>query len=287
MLTSIANNRMKVSVSDLGAELTSIQSSGGLEYLWQPDPNYWKRQSPHLFPIVGTLPDNRYQFDGKEYELEVHGFVKDCRFQLLNQSPGKLNYLLTENERTLAQYPFRFNLEISYQLSENVLGIGYQVTNTDSKSMWFSLGAHPGFNCPLKPGETMDDYYLEFELREQVKRHLLENNLLTGEEEVFLNDENVIPLSAELFQRRAIVLKNLKSNWVTLKNRKNPHQIKVDFSGFPYLGIWSPPGPFVCIEPWYGVSSPKGAAVDLRKKEGMLHLEPGERFDCEYRVAIG
>lgn len=286
MLSSITSKRMKVSVNDLGAELTSIQRSDGQEYLWQPDPNYWKRQSPHLFPIVGTLPEDRYGFDGKVYELEVHGFVKDRRFQLIKQSPEKLSYLLTEDERTLAQYPFQFNLEITYQLSENILGIGYKVTNTDSKSMWFSLGAHPGFRCPLEPGETMEDYYLEFERDEQLERYFLENNLLTGEREIFLNDEKVVSLSYELFQRHAIVLKKLKSNSVTLKNRKNRRRVTVESPGYPYLGIWSPPGPFVCIEPWYVVSSLKGAVTELREKEGILCLEPGEKFDCEYRIII-
>lgn len=284
MFSVITNKWMKIVVNGLGAELTSIQSSDGLEYLWQPDPDYWKRQSPHLFPIVGSLPGNHYRFDGQEYELETHGFVKDCQFELVKSSSERLDYRLTENERTLVKYPFQFDFEVSYVLYTNTLQILYSVTNTDSKRMWFSLGAHPGFCCPMEPGDTLKDYYLEFDRNERAKRYLLENNLRTGEQEIFLDNEKIVPLSYELFQRGAIVLKDLKSKSVTLRNRKNQRQITVKFADFPYLGIWSAPGPFVCIEPWYGVSSRNSSNIEFRGKEGILDLNPGERFTCYYQI---
>ncbi len=62
MISNIDNEFLQVSVKSTGAELTSIKSvKDGFQYLWQPNPQYWKRQSPVLFPIVGLL----------EKELEI------------------------------------------------------------------------------------------------------------------------------------------------------------------------------------------------------------------------
>ncbi len=80
----------------------------------------------------------------------------------------------------------------------------------------------------------------------------------------------------------------MKSNKITLKNKKNTKQITVGFDNFPYLGIWSMEGgaPFVCIEPWYGVTSRKGSKVQLDKKEGILSLPSGKMFECSYTITI-
>ena len=42
----------------------------------------------------------------------------------------------------------------------------YQVKNTDSRTICYSIGAHPGFNIPLEEGESFEDYQLEFEQTE-------------------------------------------------------------------------------------------------------------------------
>lgn len=57
-METIKNDKLKVEVSEHGAELQSIKDNGGEEYLWQGDPAYWGRRSPILFPIVGTVCDN-------------------------------------------------------------------------------------------------------------------------------------------------------------------------------------------------------------------------------------
>ena len=36
--------------------------------------------------------------------------------------------------------------------------------------MPYCLGAHPGFLCPLNPGERFEDYRLEFEYEETLQK---------------------------------------------------------------------------------------------------------------------
>ena len=44
MLHTIQNAAMAVTVDSLGAQLMSITAAGGMEYMWNGDPAYWKGQ---------------------------------------------------------------------------------------------------------------------------------------------------------------------------------------------------------------------------------------------------
>ena len=53
MLYTISNETLCVQISDLGAQLWSIRTADGAEYLWQGDPRYWPDRTLNLFPQVG------------------------------------------------------------------------------------------------------------------------------------------------------------------------------------------------------------------------------------------
>jgi galactose mutarotase-like enzyme len=287
LIKTITNSILKISVNSRGAELISLKSAAdNFEYLWQPDPRFWKRQSPVLFPIVGALPDDRYYIGDCVYELGLHGFTKDSELYLVKETPTTLVYKLTSTNETLKKYPYHFELETCYELAGNELIVRNRVINIDEQTIWFSIGAHPGFRCPFQTEETMEDYQLVFEREEYIHRLFMEDSMLTGQSELFLNNEKCVNLSESLFGRKAIVLKGLKSNYVTLKSCKNDRQITLKFAGFPCLVIWSAPGPFICIEPWHGICSNKGEVSDLRNKEGIIALRSGQIFESEYKILI-
>src|SRR3954467_14571353 len=111
---TIENEMLKVMVSPKGAELNSIfNKTSRLEYLWSGDPKYWAKQSPVLFPIVGTLKNNEYVFGNKRYQLGRHGFAREKIFSVVRQSPLSVSFELQEDESTLAVFPFKFSLIIT------------------------------------------------------------------------------------------------------------------------------------------------------------------------------
>ena len=65
-MKTISNEQLTIQVSPHGAELCSIFANGK-EYLWQADPAFWKRHSPVLFPIVGSVWENQYRNEGIAY----------------------------------------------------------------------------------------------------------------------------------------------------------------------------------------------------------------------------
>jgi galactose mutarotase-like enzyme len=289
MRYTISNDLIKLEVDSLGAEPMSLQPvHDPVEFLWQGDARYWGRRAPTLFPIVGALKNNRYTLNGREYEMEQHGFARDSEFQITEAAEDSLTFRLQENPQTLKKFPFSFDLYTTYALQENSVLIGHRVVNTGHETMWFSIGGHPGFHCPLVQGETMEDYALVFERAERLDRRILKNSLLTGGRESFLVNEKTVRLSEGLFKRGAVILDNFKSGWVSLVSQTHHRKVTVTIDGYPYLGLWSPAkgAPFVCIEPWHGVASPQDSDGDLTKKPGIVSLEAGKKFHCKYSIII-
>jgi galactose mutarotase-like enzyme len=285
----LENNDLKVTINSKGAELTSIKGKRSQrEYLWQGDPQVWGRHAPVLFPIVGKLRNNQYQYNEKIYTLSQHGFARDKAFKCIEHSSTFIHFQLDADPDSLKVFPFEFELHICYTLSRQDVEVRYKVINIDTKDMYFSIGAHPGFNIPFLPGEKFEDYYLEFSHKENLERLLLDNGLFNGKKELVIENHHILPFTEELFNKDALVFENIKSHFVTIKNTKNPFQISVFMEGFPYLGVWTkmPDKKFVCIEPWYGLADYTKSIGFLEDKKGIIKLSPAERFQCQFEIGI-
>jgi len=248
----------------------------------------WPRHAPVLFPIVGKLRNNRYTLSGQTYELTQHGFARDCQFEVESHKSDIASFLLTDSDRTRTHYPFTFELRVVYRVLHTSLIVHYEVRNRGAQTLWFSIGAHPAFNCPLLPNERRYDYLPEFSKTETIGRFPLVDGLLATEMEPLLRNERILQLSPSLFDRDALVLKQPASDSLALKSVSSGRGVRVEFSGWPYLGIWSKPGivPFVCIEPWFGLADNIESTGELTKKEGVISLLPGAHFTCEHRITV-
>jgi galactose mutarotase-like enzyme len=288
-LVTIRTEDITVKINPQGAELTSlIKNNDGQEYMWSADPAFWSKRSPVLFPVVGTLKENCYYYKGERYELGRHGFARDRRFETEDKSENEVVFLLKSDEESLTVYPFHFSFRIRYRVEEESLQVSYEVLNTGSEEMYFSVGGHPAFRVPVKEGEEYSDYYLEFEKAETVGRWPISAEGLIEEFTMpLLDNSNELPLAKELFARDAIVLKDLQSQSVKLLSRKTAAGLDFSFKGFPYLGIWAAKGAdFVCIEPWCGIADTVNADQQLPHKEGINSLFPGETFKRSWSVSV-
>ena len=147
-MKTLKNTALTLNISLHGAELTSIRDSFGREFLWQADPAFWKRHSPVLFPIVGSLWDKHFRVNGREYEMGQHGFARDMDFRLVSEREDEMWFELKSSPETLAKYPYEFTLRIGYRLEANKIHVMWEVSGDDSQIMWFQIGAHPAFYLP-------------------------------------------------------------------------------------------------------------------------------------------
>ena len=285
----LENDALRICIDNKGAELMNIFGKAkGIEYLWSGDSKFWGRKAPILFPIVGMLRDNTCTISGENYSMTQHGFARDSYFDIYKENESSIEYEIKSNNETLKKFPYSFTLRVGYVLEENQIIVSYRVMNDGKVDMFFSIGAHPGFNCPLLKGETLEDYYLEFEKEESIDRYILHNGIVQNNKVEFLKGEKLVHLTKDIFKDDAIILKDTRSNSISLKNHKNSREVTIDYTGFPYLGIWSPTSgaPFVCIEPWYGIADFEDKNESFEQKVGINKLSPGKDFQCEFKIII-
>ena len=163
MNVEIFSSKLSIQMKAAGAEVISVKNSDNLEYMWQGDASIWSRHAPVLFPIVGKLKDDSYIYKGQKYALSQHGFARDMAFKLMQHTANTCTFELSSSSETKTNYPFDFIFQIQYSLQNNVLETKYTVRNSGAEIIYYSLGAHPGFRCPLLENESFEDYYLEFE----------------------------------------------------------------------------------------------------------------------------
>lgn len=291
-MQTIKNSFLTVSVNPHGAELCSIRNNEtGWEYLWQADPTYWKRHSPVLFPIVGSLWNGELRQDGRTYQMSQHGFARDRDFELIKQSEDELRYRLVDDQETLAKYPFHFELEIGYRLVNNIVQVMWQVRNPSEKMMHFQIGAHPAFN--YRPYDIDADVQAYFDLKPAKDSLQLtvigEKGCIRPERVAFETPGGEIDINTKTFNGDALVFENSQVNEVTLTDALQMPYVRLAFDA-PALGLWSPAkncyAPFVCIEPWYGRCDRMNYEGDYQDKDWMQHLEGKKTFNAEYAISL-
>ena len=281
MIVTLSNTNISASINSLGAELISL-SKNDFNYIWKVDEQFWNKTSPVLFPIVGSLKNNEYKINNKAYSLTRHGFARDLEFELIEQKEASTLFCLKSNELTLKNYPFNFELFINYELKANELVISYKVINNSETKMPFNIGAHPAFKLLF----NTDEYSLEFNALESFKTHELNNGLLSGLTKKLESSQDTLILSESLFEKDALVFKNLKSNTIKLMHLKMDY-LKISFYNFPHLGIWKKlNAPFLCIEPWTGYADYINSTGKIFDKESIQALEPDCFFECEIKIEV-
>lgn len=290
MKYSVENDFLRISVQEVGAELCQIQSAvTGKEFMWNADPVVWGSYAPVLFPAIGAIKNGFVRYNGGEYKVPRHGFIRNnANVKLIGQTTNSLTFGLKFSEETLAIYPFKFEFQITYKLDGNRIIVRHQVKNHDKEKMLFSLGGHPAFKCPLNEDEVYEDYYLEFEKVENDSTWLLEKDGLVGKNTTpVLENTNILHLNPHLFDNDALIFKHLKSRKVSLRSNKSLQVVTVHYEDFPYLGIWAKPNAhFVCIEPWLGIADNADSDQNFETKEGIIELAGDEEFEAEFLIEI-
>ena len=283
----------QILTSKFGAELISFKLDGE-ERIHQGencvDSNgkiYWKRHWPIIFPTVGKCKKNQTIMNGKTYEISQHGFARDMEFEPITKLDNFHSYVLRSTPKLLEKYPYHFSLYVTYRLDENKITTIYKVINEGSTDMPFGIGGHPAFKINLKDLQE-GNYYLEFEEEEEKIHFLYLVDGLIGTEYAknIIQNKKVIPLDANSFRNDAIIMKGLTSHIITLKNKRTGRKVlSVDFTGFPYLGVWSKPNaPFICIEPWKTTADTIHSTGVFRQKEDIILLPSKQEYECKFTV---
>ena len=292
MQYELSNEKLTVRFETKGAEMISLRDNkSGQEYLWCGDQKYWGRHSPILFPFVGRVRDNKYRYENREYDMTQHGFARDMEFACMLESREEIWFGVEATPETKAKYPFDFRLEIGYRLEQETVKVMWKVINQEKeKEMYFSIGGHPGFFCPLKEGEKQSDYSIWMDAEDEVlfSKADLETGLMFNDKHQLKLSEGRHLLTERFFEEGAYIIEDDQVHKISLVDPANQPYITVSFHT-PIVGIWSPEkldAPFVCIEPWYGRCDRETFEGRLEDREWGNKLVPGAVFEKSYEIKV-
>ncbi|MGD8514203.1 MAG: aldose 1-epimerase family protein [Granulosicoccaceae bacterium] len=283
----LQSDQLVVTISPHGAEMHSLRSHAGDEYLWQAEPAIWGRHAPHLFPIVGRLNNDTLYHLGRAYPMAQHGFARDLPFTLDEATTRHCQLSLRSNAMTREKYPFEFVLAVEYSLLDQELTIRYTVHNLDEAPLPCSVGAHPAFNWPQPGNPDRQACRIVFEHEEFAPVARLAGGLIVDSHAANPLQGKILKLEDALFEDDAIIFTRHNSRRVRLE-APGSKPVTVTFADFPHLGIWSIPGAgFVCIEPWQGHADPAGYTGEFMDKPGVVHIAPGQTRSWQIAIRIG
>lgn len=277
----LKNDHLSISVQPTGAQLCSLYSMvTETEYLWQPGYETWSHSSMLLFPNPGRIAHGRTVIGGKVFPAMMHGFANDLPFELVEQCENKLVLELKDSDYTHKFYPYGFRLQVEFCLESDTLIQNFRIFNDDNEPMYYCLGAHPGFYCPLVLGERAEDYTLTFDRPQNMKQEVLEENtrLLTGNQRMYLNGETQIRLHDHFFDNGPMLFDGMDAGTVTLRSAASGRFVEMGVVGFPNLCLWGVPTrmSLIAIEPWIGTSDRVDTDHVWEKKPGIQTVAPGK-----------
>ena len=275
---TISNDKLRFSVSELGAEPKSL-TSGDREWLVQHQNDDGTGFSPILFPIIGPLKNSEHIVEGKIYPMPMHGFAKTSVFAVKEQTESSITLVFSSNDENMKFYPYPFRVAITYTLEDNCLITEYTVKNEGEKQMPYAIGSHIGFCL----NTDKEDYTLVFD-------HDLENQkdvALYNACDAFSFEGDKLNLKDLFFKTGCICVGNHKSESWHFVNNVDKSVISYASKDFPYLTLWSiPERPFICLESWSFRSCHFCDEQSIAEFPEVCTLEKGEEKTFRYTLTF-
>lgn len=273
----IENEKLKVVINKLGAEIISVEKNG-YNYIRENNQEFWNRYSPVLFPIVGKLYNDEFCFKGEKFSMTQHGFARDMYFEVVKREKDNVCLKICNTKETLEKYPFEFEFYISYSLDDVELSIEYKVINKSEGSMYYSVGAHPGFRIEKTSQYCISSYSggVEYDFRDSF---ITSSKSIDAFQKVF---------NYELFENDAIIVE-LDDNIIKIDKDNYPY-LEFKMNNLPLVGIWAPYNKdvdFVCIEPWSGIADFKDVSDrEIANKKFINKLNKNEENNHSYTIGF-
>ena len=289
----LENEYLKIVVAEHGAELSGmINKRTGKEMIWQADPKFWARHAPVLFPFVGNVNEGVYRYKGASYPMTAHGFARDMDFDFREKTDNSISFSLKSSPKTKENYPFDFELVITHTLDKNKVRVQWEVINpSESEPLYYSIGGHPAFTCPLNEGESRNGYKVKFNRNELSYVLILQDTREVDFENPskLTLEDGYLTITEHLFDKDALIFDDCQVESASLCTPDGEPYITLNCKGFTSFGLWSNPSSeacYVCLEPWLGRCDNKGFKGDLPNKYGVQMLSPAFSQIHEYEIIV-
>lgn len=282
----IGNEHLSVEVSALGAEMQSLTTRDGRDWLWNGDEAFWTGRSPILFPIVGKAPDDHVSIGGVRYPMGQHGFARRSEFALTQSGSDFCRFELASSAQSRASYPFEFLLSVEHRLVGRAVEVTAEVSNKDSKPMPYGIGFHPAFVWPLPGCEGLDHMiWLDNGASPPLAR--LVDGLVDPQPMPSPFVDGALLLERDDFTGDTMIF--LEGAGSGLIYGAGDAAVQLRWENLPNLAFWSKQAdaPFLCLEPWHGTAAAVGRGDGIEARPSTVMLGAGETGRYRFVAEVG
>ena len=284
---------VRIVVSRLGAELISLarkrDDGEWMGYLHRdnditPATQGWGNHATVMGYFLHRLKDGRSLYRGREIAGGTHSFLrgKEWRFDGSETGNGTLSYEMRVGDFTPTEYPLAVSLKLSYQLEGENIRVLFQFKNHEPElSAHLGFGLHPGFaatgSAPLFFSMPAGIY----------RRHFSPTNYLSAETQVSYFAGGQMPFERDKLPGSVILeLVDVPERIFCFRDLPSGRTMELDLSSVPYVTLWSDGGPFLCVEPCWGLTDHEEQRA-FENKEGIHVLAAGGELRKSFTMKPG
>jgi galactose mutarotase-like enzyme len=286
-------NGLRIVVSRLGAELISLarvnEAGEWTGFLYRDNdlsapPQGWTNHATVMGYYLHRLKDGHSLYRGREIKGGNHGFLRSKTWRFvgtsLQGSGASLQYSITPKDFSADKYPLKVSVNLTYKIDANKVGVLFEFRNEETElDAHVSFGLHPGFAAT-----SFETFRLQMP-RGLYRRHFSPGNYLSGETRDIEFAGGEMPFAKNELPGSVILeLLDVPRPRFSYVDPPSGRWVILDLTSVPYLTLWSDGGPFLCIEPCWGLTDHHQQRA-FENKEGIQIIAPGELLRASFSMA--
>jgi len=282
---------IRLVVARLGAELVSLarrDANGSWVGFLHRDNDLsaptkgWANHATVMGYFLHRLKDGRSLYRGRPIAGGTHSFLRTKNWQLARGSgEGRLTYQIRREDFTEVEYPLNVSLDLTYALEGEDVRVTFDFENHEPELIaHLGFGLHPGFAAAS---------FTSFELEMPpglYRRHFSPGNYLTAETREIEFKGGPMPFAREELPGSYILeLVDVPAPTFKFHDREAGRVVELNLGNAPYVTLWSDGGPFVCVEPCWGLTDHHEQRA-FEDKEGLQTIAPGGRLSASFTITL-
>jgi galactose mutarotase-like enzyme len=286
-------NGLRIIVSRLGAELISLarinEAGSWTGFLYRDNdlstpPQGWANHATVMGYYLHRLKNGRSFYRGCEIKGGNHGFLRSKTWHFTGFSDegsgASLRYRITPEDFSPVEYPLKVALNLTYKIESNTVSVLFEFQNDEPElTAHVAFGLHPGFAAT-----SFESFHLQMP-KGLYRRYFSPGNYLSGETRDIEFQGGEMPFSKnELPGSIILELVDVRRRNFSYVDPPSGRWVTLDLAGVPYMTLWSDGGPFLCIEPCWGLTDHHDQRA-FEDKQGIQTISPGGELRASFSMA--
>lgn len=284
-------NGLRLIVARLGAELISLarrnKAGEWIGFLYRDNDvtkpvQGWANHATVMGYFLHRLKDGRSLYRGQPIEGGTHSFLRTKKWHLAEHEidHSSLAYRITPKDFSAAEYPLKVSLDLTYKIDHDIVSISFRFKNDEPKlTAHVGFGLHPGFAAT-----SFESFRLEMPPG-KYRRHFSPDNYLSGETEEIDFAGGEMPFERNKLPGSYILeFVDVPDRKVAYVDPPSGRKLIVELAGVPYFTLWSDGGPFLCVEPCWGLTDHHEQHA-FEDKEGIQQIPSGGELSASFTMA--